>query len=328
MIATARAHSNIALIKYWGKRDATLNLPAVGSISLTLDALVTETTVEFNRDFSGDTLILNDEPAQEAQQKRVSHFLHLLRKRLDIDVYARVISHNNFPTAAGLASSASGFAALTHAGVAAAGKSLPRRTLSEIARRGSGSAARSLFGGFVEMEKGTEPGGSDAVAHQLFDEGYWDVRLMVLVMKDARKEVSSTAGMMQTTKTSPYYSTWVESGQADLRAMRDALQEKDFARMGELAEFSCLKMHASAMAARPGILYWQPATLRAIHTIREIRNAGIPVYFTIDAGPQVKALCLPEDVDTLQPQLSEIPGVDRVIVCKPGPGASLVEGKS
>ncbi len=325
MKATARAHANIALVKYWGKRDRELNLPSVGSISLTLRELFTETAVEFTSELTTDELILNDRPATPEQTGRVSRFLDLIRTQAGIKQAARVISRNNFPTGAGLASSASAFAALALAGTRAAGLTLPPRELSILARQGSGSAARSIFGGFVEMHRGTRSDGQDAYAEPLADDHFWDLRLLIAITDEGEKPLGSTAGMEHTAHTSPYYSEWVRSSEADLAEMRAAILARDFSKVGELAEFSCLKMHALAMSARPGIVYWNGTTVELLQAVREQRKSGLEAYFTIDAGPQVKVLCLPENVSAVRDFLSGFPGVQRVLETSPGPAAHLIE---
>ena len=192
MKTTARANSNIALIKYWGKKDERLNTPAVGSISLTLDGLHTTTTVVFEQNLENDILVLNGSPASADEAQRVSRFLDLVRAEAGVSWKARVQSENNFPTAAGLASSASGFAALALAGSRAAGLEMSMAKLSLLARRGSGSAARSVFGGFVEMTAGTRPDGSDSLARQLHEKSHWDIRLIVALTSESSKKTGST----------------------------------------------------------------------------------------------------------------------------------------
>jgi diphosphomevalonate decarboxylase len=322
---TARAHANIALVKYWGKRDAALNLPAVGSISLTLDALHTTTTVEFSSQLKADELILNGQPATAARLQRVSVFLNRVRDLAGISQFARVESENNFPTGAGLASSASAFASLALAATRAAGLELSPARLSQLARLGSGSAARSIFGGLVEMNPGTRTDGSDAVAHPLLSPQEWDLRLLIAITSESEKEIGSTEGMEHTAQTSPFYGQWVATSRQDIEAMRQAIFARDFTRLGEIAEYSCLKMHAVALSARPGLLYWNDTTVRLMHAIRQMRREGLPVYFTIDAGPQVKAICQPDIQAAVAKRLSAIPGVLRIISAGPGPGAHVLQ---
>lgn len=326
MKTTAIAHTNIALVKYWGKRDPALNLPATGSISLTLKELFTRTTVEFSADLAQDELILNGERANPRDEQRTSKFLDLIRVQAGIATFARVTSENNFPTGAGLASSASGFAALALAAAHAAGLNLSPAQLSELARRGSGSAARSIFGGFVEMKAGARPDGSDAVAVQLHDETWWPLEMLILITSAAEKEIGSTAGMNRTAQTSPYYPAWVASSVEDLVAIRSAIDRRDFQQLGEIAEFSCFKMHGLALSARPAILYWNPLTVELIHAVRGLRQKGIPAYVTIDAGPQVKVICLPQYSEQIRTTLEAISGIQKIIKTSPGPGVKIVEG--
>lgn len=324
MKKTALAHANIALVKYWGKRDSALNLPAVGSISMTLEALSTRTSVDFRSDLPGDVLLLNGRRAEAKPEQRVSAFLDLFRREAGISAAAEVISENNFPTGAGLASSASGFAALALAAGAAAGLQLSPTRLSELARRGSGSAARSIYGGFVEMKAGKQPDGADAVAVPLQEASHWPLAMLILITSDAEKELGSTEGMNRTAQTSPYYPAWVASSAGDLAAMREAIAGKDFQRLGEIAEFSCFKMHGLALSADPAILYWNDLSVTLIHEVRRLRRQGYGAYVTMDAGPQVKVICLPEDAPKLQQQLGQIAGIQRILPTAIGGDARLI----
>ncbi len=320
--ATARARTNIALVKYWGKADLTLNTPAVGSISITLAQLWTDTDVRFDPQLEHDSLEL-DGLRNDAQTARVSVFLDLVRAAAGVAHRAAVISRNNFPTGAGLASSASGFAALALAASRALGLKLPAQELSVLARRGSGSAARSIFGGFVEMHRGSALDGSDAFATPLAAASHWPLTVVIAITARGPKAVGSTAGMEQSAATSPYYAPWVATSAEDLAAARAAIAARDFDGLAEVAEHSCLKMHALAQAARPAVIYLNGASLDCLHRIRALRAAGTPVFFTIDAGPQVKAVCLPEAADDVRRALAEIPGVQEFLVSGLGGGAEL-----
>ncbi len=322
---TAIAHANIALVKYWGKRDEKLNLPAVGSISLTLQELSTETSVIFDPGLEKDTLVLNGQAAPTRQEQRVSRFLDLIRGESNVGAYANVSSQNNFPTGAGLASSASAFAALALAASRAAGLNLSGRELSILARQGSGSAARSLFGGFVEMHKGISENGSDAYAEPIAPADHWGIRLLICITEEREKAIGSTEGMKRTASTSPYYNEWVDTSPQDMVAMRQAILSRDFTAMGELAEASCLKMHGLAMSAWPGLVYWNGTTVELMQAVREFRKKGKEAYFTIDAGPQVKVLVRDEDAAFFQKELEKWPGVKRIISTTPGPDAQIVE---
>lgn len=319
--AVAEAHPNIALVKYWGKRDRTRNLPAVPSLSITLAAMWTRTRIRFEPGVEADSLTLNGEPAPARQLERVRAALEPMRALADCRWHAVIESRNNFPTAAGLASSASGFAALVVAAADALGLELEAARLSELARRGSGSAARSIFGGFVEMARGVCTDGSDAVARPLLAAAEWPLEVVIATTDTEPKKVTSTDGMEHTAATSVFYDAWVGDAESDLLAARDAVGSRDFDRLAEVAEASCLKMHAVALAARPGLLYWHGATVDAIRRIRELRDQGMPVFFSVDAGPQVKAVCLPGHGETVATELLAIPGVKDTVVSALGEGA-------
>lgn len=325
MKAKAIAHSNIALVKYWGKKDPKLNLPAAGSISVTLRDMYTISSVEFRDKLEKDSLILNGKPADKLKVNRITSFMNIIREQAGIDLKAEVISDNNFPTGAGLASSASAFASLALAGSRAANLSLSNSALSELARKGSGSAARSIFGGFVEMRVGEKSNGSDTTAIQLVDENYWNMKIIIVITSEESKTIGSTEGMNHTANTSPFYSQWIHSSQIDLDEMRSAIFDRNFSKVGEIAEFSCLKMHAVAMSAKPGIIYWNSITIKCIERIQKLRQSGIPVFFTIDAGPQVKAFCLAEAENLIISELKEIEGIKKILITSPGSGAALLE---
>jgi diphosphomevalonate decarboxylase len=318
----ARAGANFALIKYWGKADAALNVPAVGSISITLAALATETTVALDPDLAGDELTLNGRRRDEDVAK-ISACLDLLRRQAGVDTRARVSSSNNFPTGAGLASSASGFAALVIAAEAALGLALSPRERSIVARQGSGSAARSIFGGFVEMHAGTAADGHDSFAEPLLGSSEWPLEVVIAVTAKGEKEVGSRSGMTRSATSSPYYAAWVAEQPPDLAAARAAIRARDFAALAELAEHNCLKMHAAAMAARPPLVYWNGATVECLHAVRRLRAGGVPVFFTIDAGPQLKAVCAPGARLDVEAALRAVPGVQELLVSPLGAGAEL-----
>jgi diphosphomevalonate decarboxylase len=319
MRATARARANIALIKYWGKADARLKIPAVGSVSITLDGLWSDTEVRFDESLAADELSL-DGAARPEQLARVSACLDLLRRRAGVGMRASVVSRNNFPTGAGLASSASGFAALVGAGAKALGLDLTERDLSIVARQGSGSAARSIFGGFVEMHAGHAADGGDSYAEPLLAADAWPLEVVVAITARGEKDVGSGQGMARSEVSSPYYPAWVGEQPADLDGARRAIAARDFLALADLAEHSCLKMHAAAMASRPPLLYWNGVTVECVHVVRGLRQRGVPVFFTIDAGPQVKAVCSPGARAEVETALSAVPGVLDLLVTGLGPG--------
>jgi diphosphomevalonate decarboxylase len=321
-VAKARAGANFALIKYWGKADARLNVPAVGSISITLEALWSETSVELDPTLAADEFSLNDRTRPEELNK-VSVCLDLLRSRARVATRARITSRNNFPTGAGLASSASGFAALVMAGAAALGLELSPRERSIVARQGSGSAARSMFGGFVEMHAGTAANGLDSFAEPLLDASAWPLEVVIAVTATGEKEVGSSSGMTRSATSSPYYPAWVAGQPADLALARSAIEARDFAALADVAEHNCLKMHAAAIAAQPPLVYWNGATVECLHAVRKLRAGGVPVFFTIDAGPQVKAVCAPGARSKVEAALRDVPGVLELLTSPLGPGAEL-----
>lgn len=321
--AAAEAHPNIALVKYWGKRDRARNLPAVPSLSITLGAMWTRTSVCFDPDAAADSLILNGEPAPR-ELERTRPTLDRLRALAGRDFPAKVESGNNFPTAAGLASSASGFAALVVAGAGALGLDPGGEHLSELARRGSGSAARSIFGGFVVMAKGEREDGTDAVARPLLESAAWPLEVVVAVTDPGPKDVSSTDGMQHTAATSDFHRAWIEGADSDLEAARMAVETRDFERLAATSEASCLKMHALALSARPGLMYWNGTTVEGIRRIRQLRADGVPVLFTVDAGPQIKAVCLPGYGETVAAALAAMSGVHSTLVSGLGEGARII----
>jgi diphosphomevalonate decarboxylase len=321
--AKARARANFALIKYWGKVRGELNVPAVGSISITLDSLWSDTEVELDDSLPADDFVL-DGARRPEQLMKVSACLDVLRELKRVDTRARVTSSNNFPTGAGLASSASGFAALVTAAAAALDLTLPARELSIVARRGSGSAARSIFGGFVEMHAGSASDGSDSYAEPLLEADSWPLEAVIAITTTREKDVDSRSGMTRSAHSSPYYPAWVATQPVDLDRARDAIRRRDFELLADVAEHNCLKMHAAAIAASPPLIYWNAATLACVAEIRRLRGSGVPVFFTIDAGPQVKAICAPGARAAVEAPLRGVPGVVETLRAKLGGGAELI----
>lgn len=319
--ATARACANIALVKYWGKRPGVLNLPAAGSLSLTLAALVTETTVTFDAELERDELELDGRPADVT---RTTRFLDLVRELASSHARARIVTRNEFPTASGLASSASGFAALAVAATKAAGVTLQPRALTQLARRGSGSAARSLFGGFVRMHAGDrdEDAFAEPIASPLLDR----VRMVIAVVGGGlAKAHGSRDAMEHVAATSPLYAGWLQTVPLDLVAVEAALASGDLARLGTVVEANALAMHASAIAARPAVIYWQPATLALLAAVRTLRGNGRAAWATIDAGPHVKVLTTIDDADHVARALAGVEGVTATTVSAPGGGAEVLK---
>jgi diphosphomevalonate decarboxylase len=319
---TARANVNVALVKYWGKRDPVLNLPATGSISLTLDRLSVEAEVCFDAE-SSDRVEIDGSPAVGEEAARIGRFLDVVRAEAACRRGARVATRSTVPRGVGLASSAAAFAALALACSRAAGLTLEPPALSALARRGSGSAARSVFGGFVEWRRGERPDGRDSVAEPLAPAGAWDVRVVVAVTTTEPKAVPSGVGMTRAA-TSPFYPAWVGGAAGDLAEARAAVRARDLEALGLLAEHNALKMHAVGLGARPPLLYWQGATVECLRRVWTLRAEGTAAFATIDAGPQVKVLCAVADAPRVADALRGVPGVERVLTCAPGGGAEVV----
>lgn len=325
MKATAKAHTNIALIKYWGKRNETLILPTNNSLSITLDGFYTETTVAFKDGLTRDHFSLDEQVISGVQYDRVTAFLDLVRDYAGRrNLYANVSSINKVPTAAGFASSASGFAALAAASTRALGLSPTDQDLSRLTRLGSGSACRSIYGGFAEWEMGKELDGTDSYAIPIASADYWDVRVAAVVLNASMKKVSSREGMKRTVDTSPFFAGWVESNPVDLRQIKDGIRDRDFQKVGQVAESNCLKMHATTLGANPPFTYWHDTTLTVMQAVQTMRTNGTPAFFTIDAGPNVKVLYLPEDEKNVERKLHNIPGVTDVILSKTGQGVTYL----
>jgi diphosphomevalonate decarboxylase len=323
--ATAVANANVALAKYWGKRDETLNLPYTSSISVTLAGLETTAHVRFDSRLRDDAIRMNGAEPHRAEMHRVCAFLDRVRQLAGPQTKAEVEITSNFPVAAGLASSASTFAALALAATSAAGLSLSSQELSVLARRGSGSAARSIHAGYVEWLAGEASDGSDCFAIQVAPPEHWPLAVVIAVTDTARKRVGSREGMQHAVKRSPFFPAWLQSHDADLEAVRHGILDRDLQLLGGAAEHNCLKMHAVSMAARPSLLYWTPATVAVIQRVVGLRAEGVDAYFTIDAGPQVKVLCLAADRAAVADAIAKVSGVQQVLSSEPGPGARLVE---
>ncbi len=320
---TAVAQPNIALIKYWGKRDENLILPCADSLSMTLDVFPTTTTVSLDPAAPVDTVTLDGVAAPEEMARRIVAFLGLVRDLAQRRVHAVVATRNTVPTGAGLASSASGMAALTLAATRAYGLDLDPVSLSRLARRGSGSAARSVFGGFVIWYAGHGAGAtadSSSYAEPVTDVAI-DPALVIALIDTGRKPVSSREAMRHTVATSPLYQAWVDSSKTDLADMRIALARGDLDAVGAIAEQNALGMHATMLAARPAIRYFSAGTLALLDCVVQLRLDGISAYATMDAGPNVKVLCHPNDADRVADAL-RIAGSDvRIVVARCGPGA-------
>ncbi len=291
-IGQGQAPVNIALSKYWGKRDKVLNLPTNSSVSISLPGLGTETEISLlDSSFKNDQVSLNGKLLETDNSfvKRVSLFLNHFRK--DAETVFKVDTHNTVPTAAGLASSASGYAALVLALDDLFGWELGLDNLSMLARFGSGSASRSVYPGFAIWHQGNQDDGLDSLAEPL--DTIWPEFCIGLLEIDVKqKPVSSTQGMQQTVDTCDLYQAWPTQANRDVKTISQAIADKNFATLGKTAEHNALSMHATMIATWPPIVYWQPDSVASMHKIWQLRQQGIEVYFTMDAGPNLKLLFL------------------------------------
>lgn len=317
-----RAHTNIALIKYWGKENEEWIIPKNNSLSLTLDAFYTDTKVTFDDQLTEDYLILDGVNQVLSSMDKVQRILDEVRTAAGIQSKARVESINHVPTAAGLASSASGLAALAGAASHAAGLSLSDKDLSKLARIGSGSASRSIYGGFAEWVKGYDHDSSYAVP---IDDADWDIGMLFIIVNDAVKEVSSRDGMKRTVETSPFYEGWINSLDADLESMKAAISERDIESIGRIAERNALKMHATTLGANPPFTYWTAESMTAMSAVRQLRKQGYTAYFTMDAGPNVKLICRQSQLSELKDKLKSVFKSEQLIEARPGPGLHLID---
>jgi diphosphomevalonate decarboxylase len=319
--ATAIAHPNIALIKYWGNRDDALRLPANGSISMTLGGLETKTTVAFDPALTSDELTVNGSMADRTSLGRVAAHMDYIRSTGGIDAYARVVSRSNIPAAAGIASSAAAFAALTVAACAASGLHLTPRELSRIARRGSGSACRSIFGGFVEWKPGGDD--SDSLSQAIAAPDHWDLVDLIAIVSRDPKPVGSTEGHTRA-GSSPLQAARVADAPRRLLLCRDAILARDFAALAAVAEQDSNLMHSVMMTSVPPVYYWTAGTMQLMAMVRRWRSDGAHVFFTIDAGPNVHCVCLAAEQHDIVSRLRGVAGVLEVLVATVGGPTRLV----
>ncbi len=320
--ATAEAPANIAFVKYWGNRDPELRLPLNSSLSMALSAATTRTTVAFVGHQETDVLILNGQPAAPAALQRVKRQLDWVREQAGLQQPALVVSENRFPTGAGIASSASGFAALALASSAAAGLDLDERTLTVLARRGSGSAARSIPGGFVEWLAADRD--ADSYARCIAPAEHWPLCDVVAIVSQKHKAVGSTDGH-QAALASPYLAARLAEVEARLSRVRRAILERDLPALGPELEAEAISLHFVAMTGQPPLLYWRPATVALLLQVRAWREAGLPVYFTLDAGPNVHLICEAQDAPQVARLLGELPYVTSLLVNDPAGPARLAD---
>jgi diphosphomevalonate decarboxylase len=318
---TAIAHPNIAFIKYWGNLDSSLRLPANGSISMTLAGLESRTTVQFDPDLEDDSLLLNGEKVSGDRLRRVITHLDFIRRLAGNTYKARIVSENNFPMGSGIASSASGFASLTIAAANALGLELTQPQLSMIARRGSGSASRSVFGGFVEWRYGMSD--QESYAEQIAPPDHWNLVDLIALVSTEHKPIGSTEGH-QLADSSPLQAVRVADSHRRLSLCRNAILERDFEHFAQIVELDSTLMHSVMMSSNPPLYYWEPETLGILTSVFEWRTAGLAVCATVDAGPNVHLICLPESVEIVEKRLLSRPGVIKIIKATPGADAAIL----
>lgn len=320
-MATAKAHTNIALVKYWGKKDQDLIIPQTDSLSLTLNEFYTTTTVNFDNHLTSDLVAIDQHILSKKEAQKVVHVLDIVRQLSGIKSFARVDSINHVPTAAGLASSASAFAALAGAASTAAGLNLSSRDLSRLARRGSGSATRSIYGGLVEWQKGTDDDSS--FAQPVLENVDFPIEMLAVLVDTKKKKVSSRSGMQSSVETSPYYDAWRQVVANDMVAIKKAIKAKDIDQIGHISEENALRMHALTFSADPGFTYFNGETLTIIKAVEDLRNQGVNCYYTMDAGPNVKVIYDRGNRNKIVEELSNIVGPERLVVSQPGPGIKI-----
>jgi diphosphomevalonate decarboxylase len=316
----AQASPNIALIKYWGNRDHHQRIPANSSISITLAGLSTTTSVSLDESLNSDQLNINQQPASEIATKRAGDLMDSIRSLSGGTVYARLESTNNFPMGAGIASSASAFAALTVAASRAYGLELKQAALSRLARSASGSAARSLCDGFVILHAGHDDHGS--FAETLFPKDHWSLVDIVAVIDRSHKSISSSDGHLLA-DSSPIQSARVNDAPRRIEVCKQALANRDFDQLAYVTELDSNLMHAVMMTSSPSLLYWQAGTLALMKLVVKWRQSGVQVCYTIDAGPNVHLICAADDVPVIQSNLSSLDFILETFVSHPGTGAAI-----
>jgi len=323
MKSTAIANPNIAFIKYWGNRDHDLRIPVNGSFSMNLKELFAKTEVSFREDLRADRLILNDNEVRGAGLMRVSQILDEVRTKAKLSLYAEVSSESNFPTGAGIASSAAAFAALALAASNAAGLDLDERALSILARHGSGSACRSIPARFTEWTNGDTD--ESSYSFSIAPPEHWNLADCVAVISSGHKSTGSTQGH-RLAETSPLQDARVADAPRRIEICRKAILERDFETFASIVEKDSDLMHAVMMTSNPALFYWKPATLHVMQSVRAWRAEGVPAFYTIDAGPNVHVITLKEKMDEVKSRLENLDGVQKVLTATVGGAARLLDG--
>lgn len=326
MKKTGWAPSNIAFVKYWGKKDTSLRLPLNDSLSMNIDAMHTTTTVEFSQKYTTDIVeIIVDErlaPMSQKESERVIAHLERIRQKTGCRQHAHVVTKNSFPMGVGAASSASGFAALTIASCAALGVDLSQKEMTILARLGSGSACRSIPDGFALWKAGN--GSDDSYAYSVFPHTHWALRDVVVFVDEQKKSVSTTDGM-EKAQTSPFLSSRLQDIPQTIQLIKQALEQKNIETLGKCLEREMFSMHAVMMTQTPPVLYWSDATVRVFRAIWKAREQGVKAYCTVDAGANVHVICEEKNAEIVSGICGRIEGVLKTVICRPAPGSHLVD---
>lgn len=317
MKKTIKASSDIALVKYWGKKDEVLRLPENGSISIILDGLDTITTVEFSDQYAADEVSIQGEriDSSSREAKRVFKQLERVRSLAGVDTRAKVVSENTFPRGTGLSSSGSGMAALTYAAVAALDLDISEKEMSILARQASGTACRCACGGFVEWLDGDTS--ETSYSHTIFPKDHWDIRDVVAVVDEGKKKISSTEGHT-TAQSSLFFTARQEKIAKKIDVVKAALERRDFTKLGQLVEAEALEFHSILFTSNPPLILWYPGTLQVMQEVQQMRDEGIECYFTVNTGFNLHILTLPEHEQTVQKRLSELPLVVKTLTANVG----------
>lgn len=315
----AQAPSNIAFVKYWGRKDEVLRLPENGSISMNLSNLITTTEVEFG-DFENDSIIINGVEESLENNRGVKH-LDRIRALAKIDQKARVVTSNNFPTGTGLSSSASGFAALTLAASKAAGLDLSEKDLSILARQGSGSACRSIPDGLVEWMDGDTSETSYGVS--VFSPDYFDIADVIAVVSTEKKFLATSEGQ-KSARSGIFFEKRLEGIPEKIKKVKKLIEEKNFSDFGDIVEREALEFHSILFTSNPPLFYWTPGTVAVMKYVQSLRREGLECYFTINTGQDVHVICKKEDAEKVSVKLKELPEVIKTIINFPSLGAHLI----
>ncbi len=318
---TVVAPANIAFIKYWGKRSEKFRIPLNDSISMNLSGAATTTTVEFSSAFEKDDITFSGETISEKEIERITTHLDRVRRIAHKKIYARVVTKNSFPKGTGIASSASGFAALTVAATQAIDLRLSEKAVTILARIGSGSACRSIPDGFSWWHAGKKS--SDSYAESFVPSTWWDIRDILCVVSTEAKKISSTEGM-ENIRTSPYWQERILGIPEKIGRVQQAIKERNINTLGSIIEEDAISMHCVMMTQKPPLFYWNDTTLRVMEGVYALRAKGFPAYFTIDAGPNVHIICRSEEEQIIVEEMKRINGVQSIIVNEPCLGAHSI----